>query len=223
MRTDDFFKKNKAKSSKQLARGGEKREPYSKVLIVCEGEKTEPNYFEELKDYYALSSVNVKIDGSCGSDPVSVVEYGKKLYRKEKVSGDAFDKVYCVFDKDTHSNYDKAMNAIRTANPKDTYIAINSVPCFEYWLLLHFTFTTQPFRALPNNSACNQVLIQLTSNVEMVKYSKGQHGIFEKLINLLDQAKVNANLSLQTAEAVCTDNPTTRVHELITFLQQIKS
>ena len=214
MGTDDLFKKRKAKNSKHLARGGNIREPYAKALIVCEGTKTEPNYFKELRDYYALSSVNVEIDGSCGSDPVSIVTYGKKLYREKKNSGDPFDKVYCVFDKDAHSNYDVAMNSIRTAIPKDTYIAVNSVPCFEYWLLLHFSYTAQPFRSLPNDSACNQVMRQLTSNTEMAKYSKGQLGIFEALINRLDQAKEYADRSLKEAAATNTDNPTTHIHEL---------
>ena len=45
MGSEDLFHKRKAKSAEQLERRKAKRSPYEKVLIVCEGEKTEPNYF----------------------------------------------------------------------------------------------------------------------------------------------------------------------------------
>ncbi len=105
MGTDDLFHKRRAKQSKDLARRKAKRKPYDKVLIVCEGEKTEPNYFEDLKDYYKLSSTNVEVAGDCGSSPTSVVSHARDLYRKAEKYGDAFDKVFCVFDKDTHGDY----------------------------------------------------------------------------------------------------------------------
>ena len=72
--------------ARALVRRGPKREPYDKVLIVCEGKKTEPNYLEML-------SANVEVVGF----PVAI--------RKKR--GDPFDKVFCVFDKDQHTDYRK--------------------------------------------------------------------------------------------------------------------
>lgn len=221
MGTDDLFHKRQAKSAGQLARRGAKRDPYAKVLIVCEGEKTEPYYFFGLKDHYALNSANVAITGECGSDPVSIIKYAKQRYRMEKDAGDAFDRVYCVFDKDTHPNYDQAMDAFRSATPKDTYFAINSVPSFEYWLLLHFIYTSKPYVAQHNNSAGNQVLTDLKNYIP--DYTKGRKDIFEALIDQLDFAINNASRALQTAVANDTDNPSTRVHELVVFLRNIKN
>ncbi len=40
----------KPRRGKQLQRKVPKRKPYDRVLIVCEGEKTEPIYFEDLCD-----------------------------------------------------------------------------------------------------------------------------------------------------------------------------
>jgi len=51
MGSDDLFHKRKAKNAQQLARRKARRAPYAKVLIVCEGEKTEPLYLNDLKDY----------------------------------------------------------------------------------------------------------------------------------------------------------------------------
>lgn len=195
--------------------------PYAKVLIVCEGEKTEPNYFQGLRDYYGLNTANVEVCGECDSNPMSLFRYAKQRYREEKDAGDAFDRVYCVFDKDTHADYAQALDAIRRMTPKETYFAITSVPCFEYWLLLHFVPTTRPYNALPGNSACNQVLAELKNNLP--EYEKGSDTVFLSLIDLLAFAKANAARGLRVAELNSTDNPSTRVHLLVDFLQNIKT
>jgi len=107
--TDNLHHKRKAKKAKDLKRRKSKRAAYDKVLIVCEGEKTEPNYFKELVIFYAINTANVAIDGSCGSSPISVVRQAVKLYKSEAKKGDPYDRVYCVFDRDSHSTYDEAL------------------------------------------------------------------------------------------------------------------
>ena len=217
MGTDDLHKR-KAKKASELARRKARRKPYAKVLIVCEGKKTEPNYFNDLIDCYRLNSANVEVYGH-GADPLKIFDYAKQRYKEEKNAGDPFDNVYCVFDKDAHANYRPGIEAIRSATPKKVYIAITSVPCFEYWLLLHFTYTTKPYNALSGNSACNQVLTNLKIHMN---YEKGGKKIFSQLIDRLNYAKGNAACALKEAEEGNTDNPTTHMHELVEFLQNIK-
>src|SRR5580693_4188312 len=73
-------------------------------LIVCEGEKTEPNYFEALKkslEFDAPARVEIKIFGE-GRNTKSLVE--KAVERKkeiEKNSTRKVDKIWVVFDKDS--------------------------------------------------------------------------------------------------------------------------
>ena len=211
----------KPKQTKSLARPNATRAPYAKVLIVCEGEKTEPNYFNELKQHYKISSANIVITGDCGSDPLSIVNHAKKLYSEQQDLGDAFDQVYCVFDRDTHANYADAVSTIDTVKRRAPFHAIRSVPCFEYWLLLHFHYTTKPYSNLANNSACDQVLADLRANYH--GYNKGRSGTFFHLLSRLETAKVNAANSLQAATAQGTDNPSTQIHDIITFLQNIRA
>lgn len=64
MGNENLFYKRKAKNEKDLARKRAKRSSYEKILIVCEGQKTEPNYFNELKDFYQLNTANVVVDGN---------------------------------------------------------------------------------------------------------------------------------------------------------------
>lgn len=81
------------------------RQPYDRVLIVCEGSKTECYYFEALRDSLSLHPANIIISLSQGTDPLSIVNFSlEKLHD--------FDRVYCVFDKDAHSNYDEALRKV---------------------------------------------------------------------------------------------------------------
>lgn len=221
MGTDDLFRKRKDKKARELARRKPRREPYTKVLIVCEGEKTEPNYFNDLKDHYGLNSANVEICGDSVSDPLGIVRYAKQRYKDEKGAGDPFDRVYCVFDRDSHDKYRSAIEDIHRAMPKDTFIAITSVPCFEYWLLLHFIYTTKPYAGMPRNSPCNQLITDLKNHLPA--YEKGQRGIFSSIVTKLESAKDNAVRALKAARENRTDNPSTYVHELVEFLQRIKT
>jgi len=209
---------HKRGAPRSLERQGASRQPYRKVLVVCEGEKTEPNYFSELRDQFRLNSAAVEICGQ-GSDPHSLFRFAQQRYRAEKKHGDPFDKVFCVFDKDSHASYSNARQAIRAARPKDTFEAIHSVPCFEYWLLLHFVYTTHPYSSLPGRSACHQVEMELKQHMP---YSKGDKNIFNQLAGNIDRACDHAQRSLQAAERAGTDNPTTRVHRLVDYLQHIK-
>lgn len=114
----------------------------------------------------------------------------------------------------------QGLDAIRGATPKGVYVAITSIPCFEYWLLLHFNYTTKPYNPLPRNSVCNQVNADLKAR--MPAYNKGSDNTFLALIDALDFAKENAARALKAAEETHTDNPSTRVHERVKFLQDIK-
>jgi len=221
MGSDNLFHRRKAKRVGQLARRKVRRVPYAKVLIVCEGEKTEPLYLNDLKDHYGLNSANVEICGECGSDPRSVFRYASKHYQRARAADDPFDKVYCVFDKDDHPHYQSTLDAINRATPKNIYVAITSVPCFEYWLLLHFGDSTKSYEPLPGNSACKQLTSELKKHLP--NYEKGAAGIFLRLKPRLDYAKRNAARVLQESERNYTDNPGTRMHELVQFLQNIKS
>ena len=217
MGTDNLFHKRKAKGTRELKRRKHKRAPYDKVLIVTEGKKTEPEYFNGLKKHYRINSANIEIDGASDSSPESVVKYGKKRYKEERSTGDAFDRVYFVFDKDAHHTYQQVLDEIERFNRGN---AITSVPCFEYWLLLHFIYTTEPFSATGRSSAATQVIHKLKEHYP--NYDKSASGIFEQLYDKLETAKSNATRSLLEANKTGTDNPSTRVHELVDYLQNIK-
>ncbi|WP_210239400.1 MULTISPECIES: RloB family protein [unclassified Mesorhizobium] len=115
-----------------------------RILIVCEGEKTETNYFTAIRQERRLSSARVRIlPSDFGTDPLNVVNYAVDQFLKE---GKTFDQVYAVFDRDDHHNFHNALNraaALDKAYRNDAgvlvpFMAVPSVPNFELWILLHF-------------------------------------------------------------------------------------
>jgi hypothetical protein len=207
----------RGRSPKSLRRRAPIREPYDYVLIVCEGGKTEPNYLNELIAHLRLSSTNVRVTGDCGSAPSSVVAEAIRLFRNDP----EFDRVYCVFDRDDHADYQTACNRMRSKRLRNkvgrnvVFEAITSIPCFEYWILLHFEYTTTPFPRFADLEP------RLRRIPELADYTKGASGLFELTASRLDQALAHAKRANQAAQRSGTDNPTTGMGELIGYLQAL--
>ena len=74
--------------------------------LFVKGKNTEPNYFRGLANFYRLS--NVKIVGK-GATPKAIVNEAKHINSTEKTEyGDRYDQVFCVFDRDEHSDFNEA-------------------------------------------------------------------------------------------------------------------
>ena len=200
---------------RRLARSDPKREPYDRVLIVCEGEKTEPLYFQELADRYRLSMMNIVIVGS-GSDPGTVVRRAKKERDKERRRGEKYDRVYCVFDRNEHEHFEGACKEARDSGVQ----LARSWPCFEFWLLLHFRFSRRPFEKSGRRSAAQSCVDEVCRCLP--SYAKGASEIFHRLEERLERAKAHAARAWADAKATSELNPSTEVHQLVDYLQSLK-
>lgn len=96
------------------------------ILIVCEGENTEPSYFNQFR----ITSAKVKSVGE-GYNTVSLVNRALALAQLEN-----YDQVWCVFDKDDFNDND-FNSAIQIAEANNFGVAYSN-QSFEYWLILHF-------------------------------------------------------------------------------------
>ena len=217
MGTDNLHHKNKAKKERDLLRTKKQRKGFDKILIVTEGEKTEPHYLKELRREFRIRNVDVEIDGNCGSSPKSILEHAEKKYFEASKTQDPFDRVYCVFDKDTHETYQSTIDKISRKRPKNTYFAITSVPCFEVWLLLHFEYYSKPFASSGDKSAAKMVVNELKRFIS--DYEKNAKGIFQRLYNRLDKAKSNAKRLTESNIEQEVDNPSTTTQDLIEYLE----
>lgn len=212
-----------------MSRGGRKpnsyarrephREPYDVVLIVCEGAKSEPAYFRGLRSAYRLSNANIFVTPADGSDPMSIVKFAED--NRER-SPNEFDRVFCVFDRNGHTNYDEALARIANsdAGRRGKLQAITSWPCFEIWVLLHFRYSTAPFSRTASKSSCDSAIAELLEFFPA--YTKGRQTVFEELADRMSTAIGHAK-RLQAHNAGCGSmNPSTRIHDLVEYLIGIK-
>ena len=107
------------------------RQIVCKILIVCEGAKTEPNYFEAFKTFNGGTIVyDIDVRG-LGQNTTDVVDKAIEL----KSKGD-YDRVWAVFDKDSFSA-NKFNGAIIKAQNNGIGCAWSN-EAFELWYLYHF-------------------------------------------------------------------------------------
>lgn len=212
-------RKPKPRSIHHLKRRAAVREPYPKVLIVTEGQ-TEANYFKDFRHQYALSSMNISVVVSKGSAPVSLLEHAEELYKQEKDLGDGYDEVYCVIDRDEHTNVDNVISSINYKKDEDCkWSVIVSDPCFEFWLLLHFEETRASFARTERSTAaknCEKALRKYLPD-----YKKGRSNLFDKLSDNLELAKKRSKRVKAAAIKTGESNPSTDMHQLIDCLQKI--
>jgi hypothetical protein len=116
------------------------RQPKIRILVVCEGKKTEPLYFRQFQHHVHNPRVHVEPVGPAGV-PLTVVQTA--IDERRKAEDDAqrqrdenlrWDEVWAVFDMDDHPNVAEAKQ-LATAN--GIRLAVSN-PCFELWALLHF-------------------------------------------------------------------------------------
>jgi len=104
------------------------RKVRQRFLIVCEGEKTEPNYFNSFRVPKDVIQIEVK---GVGENPSKLVESAKDLKKQED-----YDQVWCVFDRDNWLPQD-FNNAIQNAENQNFNVAYSN-EAFELWYVLHF-------------------------------------------------------------------------------------
>lgn len=126
--------------------------PGDAFLIVTEGTVTEPIYFDLLLYDLQLSPIRIKVQPGCHSDPRTVIltaeREAKEQQRKARKGTLAinepskFDHVWAVIDTDVAVHQNIWNDVQQLASARKVRLA-HSTPCFEFWLLLHFGFTTR--------------------------------------------------------------------------------
>lgn len=112
------------------------REKLVRFLIVCEGTKTEPHYFEALINNYISEVREVTIEGE-GRATVALVDRTQEIKAElERKNAMSFDRVWVVFDKD---DFDDFNDAIKKANKLGFQSAWTN-EAFELWYYLHFEY-----------------------------------------------------------------------------------
>ena len=214
-------------AARELLRRKAQRQPAERLLVVCEGAKTEPLYLGEIRQQLRLPSANVQVQPAAyGTEPLRIVEYAERLFTEGQralgIHARSFDRVVVVFDRDEHHTYHAALQRVAALNGrldndervKVPFEAVVSVPCFELWLLLHFEDVFAPLHR-------DEALARL--RVHVAGYTKGQGSHWAVTHERLDVATARAEALLAAGHtAEDGTQPYTNMHALVHRLLHLK-
>ncbi|MEG4225094.1 RloB family protein [Microcoleus sp. N9_B2] len=176
-------------------------------LIVCEGEKTEPNYFRSFPVDTKVIKLDIKGEGK---NTKSLVE--KAIELKNDTESDETDRFWCVFDRDKNP---KNPNDLQNFNSAITLARNNGIDvaysndAFELWYLLHFHFY--------NTGISRQRYQNMLTNKLGHEYKKNSDTIYEELKDKQQDTIKHAKRLLIEYDRPNpeSDNPSTTVHLLV--------
>ncbi len=125
----------------------ESKEPNRKFFFAFEGNRTEFDYFNELRDNKQKIGINNLIEiipleranDDNSSHPNSILEGLNEYFKNDSNLYDkAMDEIWLIFDRDIQSVSEMQLRSIKKECNKREYNIGLSNPCFEFWLLCHF-------------------------------------------------------------------------------------
>lgn len=178
------------------------REVRQRFLIVCEGEQTEPKYFQA----FQVPGLVVKIEDAR--------ERGRALIAKAEQlrEEDDYDQVWCVFDRD--DLLPRQINeAFQLAEQRSIKIAFSN-QAFELWYLLHFDFHNT---AITRQDYTDRLRRKLGH-----PYVKNSTTMYDRLLGMQPTAIANAHrlLALYGRWRPAEHDPSTTVHLLVEELNK---
>ena len=121
------------------------QEPKIRYFIACEGEKTEYRYFKGIIEFRTEIGINplveiipIRHEQNTSSNPVNIYKDAKLAIENASNFLDG-DKLCIVVDRDKQSFTDSQFDVLLNAERDNEIKFCISNPCFEFWLLLHFS------------------------------------------------------------------------------------
>ena len=198
------------KIERTLKRASSLRTVKQTFLIVCEGEVTEPEYFNSFR----LTSANVKAIGK-GMNTISLVKEAIAIRDIEKRRSRNYDQCWAVFDKDDFADSDFNA-AIQMAQANGFHVAYSN-QAFEFWFLLHFNL----YQGAIHRNRYAEILSHLLG----FKYGKTKGDsvrVFNVIYPKTRMAIDNANNVLKAFDGgnPAKEESSTTVHQLVEQLLQ---
>ena len=241
---DKLFQKSKEKEKKDFKRAINDMNTINDMIIACEDSVSSPTYFRMIIDRLIKdkkitqdSIVIVPHDGS--THPTGVLDNLKNYKNKYGKIYKDFDHKWIVIDRDAEKvnggghKAEDFNNAITNAKNRRGDLNIEvaySNDSFELWYLLHFEYRTT---GIIRDDIIVQVIKKLKEiephkftnlNKENIKKDNYTKLIFETLLDRQSIAVANATRLLKSYgknHNPQSDNPSTRVHQLVILLNYI--
>ena len=192
-----------------------------RYYIFCEGEQTEPLYFNGFKKLIEdnpiyRDMVLIQIE-PCGAETMRVISHAERYVKDNHIEK---GQIWCVYDKDSFpaKNFNGVVNrsgSLNRENPLLQYHTAWSNECIEFWFLLHFAYYTSNNHRTEYISFLNDKYRELGIG----KYQKNNSATFDILMN-----KGNPKLASRYARRIIEEHknlspadiaPGTKVYELV--------
>jgi len=185
-------------------------------LIVCEGERTEPLYFNYFKKHLPKNLLEtIEISGE-GDNTINIVKKAILLRdeRNKDVLLPRFDEVWAVYDKDDFPA--KRFNQAVSLAKKENVQSGHSNQSFELWYVLHFQYLT--------SASHRDDYIKILTKQLGFKYEKNDIKVVKHLFE-----KCNSKQAIKWAKKLedlhvgktpAQSCPTTNVYKLVEILHK---
>lgn len=192
-----------------------------RYYIFCEGQQTEPQYFNGFKRFIESNPVYkdmvlIEIE-PCGAETLQVIGQAEEYVKKNKIEK---GQIWCVYDKDSfpmerfNGVVERAASLNRISEDIQYHTAWSN-ECIEFWFLLHFSYYTS------NNHRTEYIdyLNKKFSELGIGKYAKNMENIFDVLLK-----NGNPKLAIRYARKIIDQHrglspamiaPGTKVYELV--------
>ena len=174
-------------------RGSKPRRTKPVILIVTEGEKSEPKYFEHFRTRQNNVEVRVVPNSKNGSktDYLNLIRKASRICNEDDLAPKSGDSVWIIADGDVNyqaadavKKKNEALTQARATAEKEAYSLLISNPCFELWYVLHLRYTTAH---LPDYDAVKRALEQAG-----IKGYEKHNDLYEQLASETSEASKRA-------------------------------
>lgn len=195
-----------------MAKKAYKRKRNPILLLVLEGRnKTERKYFS----HYQVRECNYKlvIKDSGATDVMGMARRATNLYKEYQMDAALGDRAFCLIDMDLRE--DKYNAYLKAQQTYHNITLIVSNPCFEVWLLYHFTENP---RAESSSQAVKEQMKKYIPEYNESMDVYAQYDLKEKYMVAINRSE-KKNALYEEKRTLVDRNPYTEVQKLICILK----
>ncbi len=221
-KTDQTKAWNRRTSTAVAYKLGSRSTISKRFLIVCEGENTEPCYFQS----FPVQTAEVKTFGM-GRSKTSLVEYVIDLVNQDQNDPDR--EVWIVFDMDFNHLKEESLqkkdfnDAVRLAKTNRFQVAYSN-DAFELWFLLHYQLLESALTRLEYYERLSKLW-----GISYERQGKGVQFCRSVYQRLLEDQNASQESAIRNAERLhqqkaqippADQNPCTTIYQLVTELNK---
>ncbi len=188
-----------------------------KLLVACEGSKSEPYYlnsfFRYLVKEHKINSKSFVIAKHKHTNPTGVLD-DLLNFNEEQLTYKDFEHKWILIDRDAErtnggghhlQDYNEAIHKARNLGVNVAF----SNPSYEIWYLLHYQYR--------NTVLSRDDVVKELEN--LINYKKNDPNMFDKLLPSLNTAINNSKRLIDNCDkSIGHCNPSTNMHVLVEFL-----